>query len=360
LFAPRLNEIRAVLQYFFAPRIALRPLADLCHRLGTSLGAGVDARKVLAREKSAARGTARQPLESISLAVDRGSTLTEAIDATNGYFPVMFREMVAVGEQSGKLSEVFRQLEENYEYQLRMRRAFVSAITGPMLQLFAAIAVVGLLIWIMGLLPRPQGGKPIDLLGFGLIGNEGLITYLFILAAIGAACVFLYRAVQRGVLWVRPLQKFAMRIPKLGRCLETLSLARLTWAMHVTLDSGMDLRRAIKLSLDSTHNVRYTEHSDAIWTSIRGGNDLYEALLRTGVFPHDFMDTIQVGEQSGRLAESMANLSRRYQEESQAAMHTLTVIGGFAVWAAVAGLIIMIIFRLFGFYTGILNDALKG
>jgi hypothetical protein len=75
------------------------------------------------------------------------------------------------------------------------------------------------------------------------------------------------------------------------------------------------------------------------------GREIYEALSDTGVFPREFLDTLEVGERAGRLPESMAILSRQYQEQARRSMATLTVLAGFGVWAMVAALIILMIFR---------------
>ena len=54
----------------------------------------------------------------------------------------------------------------------------------------------------------------------------------------------------------------------------------------------------------------------------------------------------------------MAHLSRQYQEQARAALATLTMLAGFAVWVVVAGLIIVLIFRLFLFYLGMITAAI--
>ena len=79
----------------------------------------------------------------------------------------------------------------------------------------------------------------------------------------------------------------------------------------------------------------------------------------TGAFPQQFIDALQVAEESGETVESMGRLSDRYREESQAALRVLTTIAGVAVWVIVATLIIVLIFRLAGFYLGTINDALN-
>ncbi len=277
---------------------------------------------------------------------------------TGQYFPEFFRELTQVGEQTGHLPEVFRQLAEHYEHQLKLRRVLLTAITWPVIELLLALGVVGLLIWLMGAIPTLQKNK-IDILGFGLTGNSGLLVYVGFLAAVAAVCFLLFRATMRGVLWVAPIQRAVMSIPKLGGTIETLAMARLAWALHVTLNSGMETRRALKMSLESTHNVVYTQHIDRVLNAIRQGHSIHEAFAAAGVFPIDFLDIVQVGEESGQLVESMAHLSNQYQDQARLAMNTLTVLLGLAVTALIGGVIIFLIFRVFGFYTNTLNDALK-
>lgn len=345
----------------FSARIGLTELAQLCRRLATSIEAGIEIRQVWQREASGRVSSAlRKRLQLVSDAVARGETLNDALSETGSYFPALFREMVNVGEETGKLSEVFRQLTANYEHHLQLRRNFMAAIAWPAMQFFMAVAVVGFLIWIMGVIGSVTGTKPIDILGFGLVGNQGLLLYLVFLACVTGAAVFVYQAVRRGVLWTRPLQKAVLQAPGLGPCLQTLALARMAWTLYVTLETGMDLRRALPLSLRSTRNARYTEDSDEVVKSVMAGWEVSEALDATGAYPRDFLDTLAVGEQSGQVPESMAVLSRQYQDQAQRALGVLTVFAGFAVWAMVAALIILLIFRIFSFYLGTINDALKG
>jgi type II secretory pathway component PulF len=342
----------------FEPRIGLKPLAALCRRLALSLGAGVDVRTVWLRETNSARGPGRRRFSEVSDAVAAGGSMSDGLKQTGGYFPLLFRELVQVGEMTGHLPEVFRQLADNYEHQLKLRRAFVSSLTWPLIELTLALSVVGLVIWLMGAIPTLAKNKT-DLFGLGLTGTTGLITYLTFLAMVAGAGFFVYQAMVRGLLWVAPLQVAIMKVPKLGGTLETLAMARLSWAMHVTLNSGMDLRPAMKMSLQSTHNALYTRHIDRVLADIRQGREIHEALSATRVFPIHFIDAVQVGEQSGQLVESMQNLSGQYQDEARVAMNTLTVLLGVAVMALIAGIIIFFIFRVFGFYLNSINDALN-
>ena len=107
----------------------------------------------------------------VSSAIAQGESLTAALDATGDYFPLLFREMVEVGEQTGHLGEIFAQLAEHYENQIMLRRNFRASITWPAIQLIIALAVVGLMIRLSGSF-EGLDGKPIDFLGIGLTGDE--------------------------------------------------------------------------------------------------------------------------------------------------------------------------------------------
>jgi type II secretory pathway component PulF len=345
----------------FSPRINQLELASLCRRLATALESGVEARRVFSREaEGRSRSGLRSQLDQISVAIRGGSSLHDAINATGSFFPLLFREMVDVGEQTGHTAEVFQHLAEHYEHQVRMQRMFLQSITWPLVQLSAAAGVVGLVIWLMGFIQgKDLRGRPIDILGFGLQGTHGLLVYCAFLGAIVLTATLLYQALRRGMLWTRPLQRGMLRIPVLGRALEVMALARLAWSLHLTYGVGMDILRALPLSLRSMQNAYYTDHTEDIVRSLRRGQEISEALGATRIFPADFLDALEVGEKSGRLPETMGLLSDQYQDQAQRALATLTVVAGFIVWALVAGLIVFLIFRIFSFYIGTLNDAIN-
>ncbi len=342
---------------FFSPRIKTKQLAGLARRVAISLGAGVDARTVWAREAEHASGrAARTRLLAVSEAVNQGHSLADALADTADYFPKLFRELAEVGEQTGHLSEVFAQLAEHYERQLELRRIFLAAIAWPLVQLGLTVLIIGFLIWVMGFISKTTGTE-VDILGWNLIGNTGLLIYTGFVATVAVLLWLCVRAVGRGLVWTRPIQRAILSLPAVGKPLQTVALARLAWSLHLTFKTGMEVRHALRLSLRSTRNARYTDRIDAIDAQIAAGNSIYEAFVRAGSFPTDFLDSLAVGEQSGRLTESMESLSHQYQAQARVALAVLTRLGGFAVWLVIAAIIIALIFRLAMFYIGILNSV---
>jgi type IV pilus assembly protein PilC len=328
---------------FFSPRYSTRETAQLCQRLSIAIDAGIEVRKIWANEANRAHGFSKRHFQTISEAVSNGHTMAQAMNATGDYFPVLMRELTAVGEETGKLDAVYKQLADHFERRLQMRRTFLGAIAWPMFQLAAAICVIGLLIWILGVI----SDRPMDMIGFGLTGTRGLAIYCTFIACVAIGVWLVIRAIGRGLAWTHTIQHIVLRIPKIGQVVETLCLARFVWTFYITLESGMEIRRAIQLSLKSTNHAYYTDRMTEIDKAIAQGNSLHESFSDARCFPREFLDALAVGEQSGRLSQAMETQSRQYQDQARIATTVLTTIAGFAVWMIIAALIITMIFRIF-------------
>jgi type II secretory pathway component PulF len=339
----------------FAPQIGLRPLEGLCRRVGTALEAGIDARTVWRREAERASGVMQSRLFDISDAVNNGYSLADAIKPTGEYFPTIVIEMIKVGEQTGNLDKIFRVLAEHFEARLKMRGLFLVTIAWPMIELVLSLVTIGFAIWITGVI-----GSKVDVIGLGLTGNRGLAIYVLFLAVIGGGIAMIVWGIMRGMLWTQPIQRLILRLPGIGRPLQTLALSRLAWSLSLTMGVGMDVRRAIALSLLSTQNARYTDQIPRMDAEIVAGSSLYDAFVTIGGYPPEFLDTLAVGEQSGKVVESMGRLATQYQDRARIAMAAIAVAAGVGVLILVAALIITMIVKIFmTSYLGPINEALK-
>lgn len=342
----------------FAPQLSNKALAELCHRLAIETDSGIDIRRTWQREAEMARGRFQPYYAQVRDSVARGDGLAMALARTGSVFPPLFLEMAHVGEETGTLGRVFRRLESHYRHQVQAQRIFLAAIAWPLIELALSIFVIGVLIWILGAIPT-RGGQPIDPLGWGLIGTRGLIVYCNFIIAIGLCIAGLVIALRRGMLWTRPLQRVLMQLPGVGAALQKIALARLTWALHLALNVEMDMRRVVPLVLRATGNDYYVRHTQQIVSDVAAGHPLHEAMAATGAFPGHFLDALAVAEESGRSVESLERLSKRYEEEAESAIKALAVIFGILIAALVMGVIILMIFRLAGFYVGTINEAVE-
>jgi type II secretory pathway component PulF len=342
-----------------SPRLSAKQLGELCHRLAVETDSGIDIRRTWKREAESAPSRVRGDFQQVSDAVNHGDSLSLALSRTGEIFPPLFREIVDVGEKTGTLGRVFHRLASHYRQMVERQRAFLLAIAWPMIELVLAIVVIGLMIWVLGFIASRNNGQAIDILGFGLVGNRGLLIYANFIIAMALVIAGLIVAVRRGALWTRSLQRAVMRIPVLGSSLEKIALAQLTWALHLTMNVDMDLRQVVPLVLRATGSDYYIAHTQEVVSLVAAGHPLHEAFGITGVFPDSFLEALEVAEESGAVVESMERLSKRYEDEAQLALKVLTTLAGVAVAMLVMGLIILMIFRIAGFYIGTINDAVN-
>lgn len=334
--------------------IATSDLIQTCRRVATSSRAGIDARRTWEMETNKGDADRRRVMAEIRRRIATGDSLADAV-ADSKYFPPLFVEMTRVGEQTGKIDEVLFRLADHYENLQRLQRNFWFGIAWPLAQLAFAIGVIGLVIF----LPSAIGGDQVpDILGFGLKGTDGLIKYLLLVAVFGGGIVLSLYALVKGWFGDGPLIA-ATKIPLAGRCLETLALARLSWALSMAHESGMTAKRTVRLAFSAAHHPPYTARLDTIERKIGGGDGFYEAFSESKVFPVDFLDAVHAAEVSGTLTETMLRKTTDYDEESQRLLRLLTWIAGGVVVAVCGFIIIVMIFRLFGFYLNMLNDASK-
>jgi type IV pilus assembly protein PilC len=335
-----------------------KTLAALCDRVAISLDAGIDVRRIWRSESQRLAGRGATACGEVADALQQGQSLDAAIVMAGPYFPPLMVELVRVGEQTGTAPEVFKRLAQHYQRQVTRAREFSAAIMWPVVQLVMALAIVGVLIAIGGVL-KDSRGNPLDMVGFGMTGASGLVTYVGLLIGTGLVAMLSWLAVRRRPEWGAKVRGWASSLPVVGDALQKIALARIAWALRLTMNVAMDLRKVAPVVLRAADNARFSRHAAFVAASVGRGEPLSKGFAATGVFPRQFLDHLEVAEESGTIVESMDRLSKRYDEEAEHAVAMLTRVAAFLVWAAIATLIIVLIFRVFGMYTGMLNDALK-
>lgn len=334
-------------------RLRMTDLVSLFRRMGVSLRAGVDILRVCATEAQRGSPLQQRHMGEIHDRLRRGDTLSEAFEGSGEVFPPLARQMVRVGDQTGHLDAVFLRISEHYQHLLQLRRDFLAGVSWPLTQLMFAVLIVGLLIWIMGFLPGD-----VDILGWNLTGTSGLIIYICIVGAMAGAGALGVYSLARGMWGTAPVL-VAMKVPVVGRFLESLSLAHFAWSLGLTIDAGMDARESLRLALRSTHNPLYIAQEATCDRVVAGGGEFHEALEAAGVFPRELVETLQAADLAGTQSETLAHLSRDYEERAKDAARTLAYVSAGAVRVAVGLLLVWLIFRVARVYLGTINDALR-
>lgn len=332
-------------------------LADMLGRLATALGAGIDPRRAWAGETARAPKKWRPAMDAVARALADGAGLGAALAAAGAAFPPFVRGMVAVGDETGHEPETLRDVSETLRAGIRARRALRQSLAQPAFQLTVAAIVVGILILVAGLL-RDAAGRPIDLLGTGLAGPAGLAKYLASLAALAAAVWIGARSIAlrwRGGGLVRTI---VSSVPVVGPAARAAEAA--AWCRAASLASGAGLPAGRLMTLTALVAPGLALEADTVEETLRGGATLADVLHGSGRFPRRLVETVDVGELTGTTAETLGRLADDFDDESRRGITAAARGAGFLVWLAVAGLIALVVFRIFSSYLGMIQDAAKG
>ena len=341
-------------------RISYRQLAKLFQRLATSYSAGIDLLSIYDKETNIAGKTYRTKSSEIRDQLAEGTSLTDAMAATDGYFPDLALAVVRAGEKSGRLEDSFHRLSSHYDNLVKFRSRFLNSIAWPAFELVASIGVIGLLILVMHWVMVGIGGvDPIDWFGMGSTTGNFLL-YCGVVAFFALTAFLLVFGSMKGWYGTLPM-RIARRVPLLGKTLEHLSLSRFAWAMSASENAGMDVLETGKLSLEATENYYYKMVIPEVLYDLRKGKSFTKTFQATDAFPGEFITWIDNGETAGKLAESMHQASVTLQEKAETNLQILSKIGfvlmmGFVGIVLAAAIIILYKKLVIDQYQKVLDD----
>lgn len=340
------------------PMISSKALYPFCHAMSRMLEAGVDVRKAL---PTAVKTSSDQRLvRSVGKVEDRvkkGHDLTSSFRVFSHHYPPLFIDLLNVGEETGALPEVLKALGDYFEARVARIREFRAAVAWPAIQLFAAIMVIGLLIYILGMIGTQPGQEPIDFLGLGLQGTSGAITWF--VGSFGSlfALWFAWKLISRSLNGRQFLDPVLLTIPAIGSCQRKFAIARFAWCFSLTQGAGMSIRPSLTSSLNATANGAFIAAIPHIWHEIHSGETLGDALRSVRLFPDEFLHFVDTAEQTGTVPEAMNRMSHHFDDEAHRALQWLTALAARAVWGFVAMMIIYFIFKVAMVYVNMINSA---
>lgn len=338
-------------------KLPVATLAQWSRALKHGLDIGLSPVRVFRQQAKGGPPAGRTLAADLADRLEKGTSLEDALAEHRSRFPVMFLELTALGEQTGRLTETFAELERHYDDAIATRKQFASALMYPAFMYVSAVCIVALMVLILGLI-----GGLVAPLGKSMLGVPGAIAVLaggFLLAAAVVVTFWIARENEpiRG-----KLEALSLRVPGVGGCFRAFALHRFSTALHMTGEAGLRMDRALRLSFRATANEAYQGLAEPAAVAVKKGSMVQEALEpgRGRLFPDEFLDAVHLGETTGRLPEVMGRQAAAYRDEAARKMKLLAQIASWAVYAAVGLLLIVMIVRTAQVaYIGPMNDAMN-
>ncbi|MGE9296269.1 MAG: type II secretion system F family protein [Puniceicoccales bacterium] len=321
----------------FGAVISQEDLTIFTRQMATLLIAGLPllrSLEVMIRQEKNARF--KDVLVQIADNVRSGNNLSDGLAQHPKIFKPLYVNMIKAGEAGGVLDTVLSRLAHFMEKDIKTRKKIKSAMVYPIVVITVAVVIVlGLLMFIV---PKFQEifdtmlkGKAMPPLTEFVInaGNivkpTGFLDGLIKLAiAVGAFFLFKF------LVGTPPGQKIkdwlALNTPKVGELVSKAAISRFSRTFGTLLSSGVPILQALNITRDVIGNERIAKALDRVHDRVRDGESVATPLDQQKIFPTMVTSMIEVGEETGDLAEMLNRIADNYDEDVDNAVNSITSI----------------------------------
>lgn len=257
-----------------------------------------------------------------------GGNLATALGRHPKVFSPVYIALVRAGEASGSIDRVLTRMAETLENQMEFRAKVKGAMIYPIIIVIGMIGVIFVMMTVV--VPGLTGlysdfGVDLPFTTQLLIAVSNVFVqfwWLMIIGAVGGIFLFLrWRATPLGQVIVDSL---LLKIPILGELQSKVMLAEFTRALGMLISSGIHILDALTFLQTSMGNIIYQKAIQDITKKIEKGLSMGESFAQHTEFPVIVPQMIQVGEETGKLDESLAKLSVYFEREADHLLKNLT------------------------------------
>jgi type IV pilus assembly protein PilC len=306
-------------------------LTTFTRQLATLVDAGLPLlRGMRVLEKQERNPTLKSILGDLSLAVEGGSTFSEALAQHPKVFNRLYVNMVKAGELGGVLEVVLNRLSEFQEKAQKIKGKVVAAMFYPVAVMVVAVAIMGVLVVIV--IPKFKEvfaglgeGRPLPAFTqfvmaiSDAVRNNIIVTMISVAAVVIVFLLFIKTKFGRYA-W----DKFKLKVPVLGPVISKVAISRFTRTLGTLVSSGVPILQALTIVRETAGNVIIANAVNAVHESVKEGETITAPLEASGVFPPMVISMVDVGEQTGALPEMMMKIADNFDDEVDNAVAAMT------------------------------------
>ena len=262
----------------------------------------------------------REIIASLVESIENGKKLSQAMAQHPNGFDKITVNLTHAGEESGKLSDVFRHLTESLKWQDEMASQTKNMMIYP---LFVGSVVLAITFFLMiYLVPQLVGfikgmGQEIPFQTRLLLATSSVfVNYWYVILSLP----FILFGVYKAALKFNPDLQFHVDNLKLhiwptGPVLRKIILARFANTFAMMYSSGITILDCIANSRDLANNQVISKSLNDVMHEIESGKNLTQSFEKTGIFPPLVVRMLKVGEATGQLDQALLNVSYFYDRD---------------------------------------------
>jgi len=318
---------------FWPRRVPHGEVALFTWQFASLLGAGLTILETL-RTLVQQLGTSRlaPAVEQIALDVEKASSLSEALAKHPRLFSSVYVAIVRAGEEGGVLPEVMRRLAEHLKAIQILRGKITTALAYPIFLL--GVGVVTILVLFAVVVPRfttlflsAGRGLPLPTRIMVSLGSFTQHYWWAVLLVAGVLTLLFITLLKRPGIRTQ-VDGWMLKMPGLRTFLIRLEMTRFARTLGELLKSGVPILTALKVTRGVARNRCIGQLVLQLHEQIEQGRSLTDGLADLDHFPALMVRMSSAGEQSGRLADMLAEVASIYDHEVERSMQVLANLVG--------------------------------
>ncbi|MFA6241584.1 MAG: type II secretion system F family protein [Candidatus Hydrogenedentales bacterium] len=269
-------------------------------------------------------------VETIRDDIQKGSTLTEALERHPRVFPPMHVSLIHAGETGGMLEEVVWRIVAFGERDEELRGTAISAMIYPVFLLFMGTAAIFILVsfvfpQFVGLFEDFEVELPMItqvVLGLCTFMSHFWWAVLLAFALVVAGLVSYWRSATGRL----QIDTFALRVPLVRTIVQKYVMAQFARTLGTLLDNGVPILRSIRITSDTLSNKAIAAELAVIEDRVSEGDSISSGLKDTKHFPPMVVNMFAVGEEGGRLGAVTKRMADAYDIEVERAVKAMTAL----------------------------------
>jgi type IV pilus assembly protein PilC len=315
---------------FFSRRIASRSdLINFTFHLEQMTRAGVPIIDALSDLRdSLPAGHFKDAIASMVESITTGKSLSDALKEFPYVFDKIYIIMIEVGEESGQLPRVLKDLGETLRWIDEIHAHTKKVTMYPTVVAVVVLAVVCFLMvyLVPQLIPfiKEMGGV-IPLQTRLLISVSDYISEYWYTLILGPLAVFTFikglaRTNDRVALWIDGAK---LKIPIIGSIMLKLKLARFCNYFSLLYSSGISVMEALGIAQRLFGNRVLEAAVQTALARIQEGQSISQSFQATDLFPALIVRMLHIGESTGQLDHALDNITYFYNREVEEAIDKL-------------------------------------
>lgn len=347
-------EIKIKLPKFLQGKVKTKVLTQFTRQLATLVNAGLPLMRgidVLKRQMKDQQML--EALGGISESIASGGTFSEALTAHPKIFDNLYVNMVKAGEAGGVLEVVLARLAEFAEKAEKIKNKVKGAMIYPIVVLVAAIGITAFLL--VTVIPKFQqvfedmmGGEELpSLTQFVISASEYVKNNGLVVLAVVVGIFVLMKIIGKTEKGAFLFDVLALKMPVTGTLVQRTAVSRLTRTLGTLLSSGVPILQSLVIVRDTSGNRVISKAIQDVHDAVKDGEGVTKPLSQCWVFPPMVISMVEVGEETGALADMLTRVADTYDDEVDNAVAGMTAAiepALIIVLALVVGTIVMAMF----------------